>query len=186
LVVLAGEIDLTNVVDLQTLVDNAIKTIDGTVKIDLGDVTYIGSTGLHVLLTASDQLRQEQRRLVVTRASQQVCGCSSSAALPHTSCLTCRIANSLGRVEFLGVGTVVRGAVRPPSRGNRGPVRSALARGTGEAMSDAQHEPRPESEAIREHEDIDAETVVEDVKELFEPDNDQIPPPSPDAPPPED
>jgi hypothetical protein len=56
-------------------------------------------------------------------------------------------------------------------------------------MSDAhdepeQHEPGPENEAIREHEKVDAETALEDVKDLFEPDNDQIPPPSPDAPPP--
>lgn len=72
LVVLSGEFDLTNVIDMQTLVDHAIKTTDGTVKIDMGDVTYIGATGLHVLLTASDHLRQDHRRLLITRASRQV------------------------------------------------------------------------------------------------------------------
>jgi anti-anti-sigma factor len=70
-VVLSGEIDLANVVDMQTLVDHAINTTDGTVKIDMGDVTYLDTTGLHVLLTASDQLRQKHRRLLITSASRQ-------------------------------------------------------------------------------------------------------------------
>ena len=57
-------------------------------------------------------------------------------------------------------------------------------------MSDPQHrQPGPDDtsrdEAIREHEHLDAETVIDDIGELFEPDNDeQIPPPSPDTPPP--
>jgi anti-anti-sigma factor len=72
LVVLSGEIDLADIVDMQLLVDHAIKTTEGTVKIDMGDVTYLGSTGLHVLLNASDQLRQEDRRLLIIRASRQV------------------------------------------------------------------------------------------------------------------
>jgi hypothetical protein len=40
-------------------------------------------------------------------------------------------------------------------------------------------------EAIEEHEDLDADTVVEDAEELFEPDNTAVPPPQPDAPPPD-
>ena len=39
-------------------------------------------------------------------------------------------------------------------------------------------------DAIEEHEDLDAETIAEDVEELFEPDNTEVPPPQPDAPPP--
>jgi len=50
-------------------------------------------------------------------------------------------------------------------------------------MSDAHDESRPD-EAIKENEDIDAESTVEGIKELFEPDNEQIPPPTPDSPPP--
>jgi hypothetical protein len=45
---------------------------------------------------------------------------------------------------------------------------------------------RSEREAIEEHEDLDAETVLEDAKELFEADNKMVPPPQPDAPPPDD
>ena len=43
---------------------------------------------------------------------------------------------------------------------------------------------QPEQDAIEEHEDLDAQTIVDDVEELFEPDNTQVPPPQPDAPPP--
>ena len=45
---------------------------------------------------------------------------------------------------------------------------------------------RRDADAIEAHEHLDAETLVEDAVELFAPDNDQIPPPNPDAPPPED
>jgi len=51
-------------------------------------------------------------------------------------------------------------------------------------MSDATHEPRRDDESIEENEDIDPESTVEGIKQLFAPDNDQIPPPSPDSPPP--
>ena len=44
---------------------------------------------------------------------------------------------------------------------------------------------RRDAEAMKEHEDLDVETLVDDAVELFAPDNDQIPPPSPDAPPPD-
>jgi hypothetical protein len=43
-----------------------------------------------------------------------------------------------------------------------------------------------DADAIEEHEDLDAETIFEDAKELFEKDNDQVPPAQPDAPPPDD
>lgn len=39
------------------------------------------------------------------------------------------------------------------------------------------------SEAIEEHDGVDAETVFEDAAELFAPDNTEIPPPNPDDPP---
>jgi hypothetical protein len=42
------------------------------------------------------------------------------------------------------------------------------------------------TDSIQKHERLDAETVVDDVAELFRPDNTQIPPPNPDSPPPDD
>jgi hypothetical protein len=42
---------------------------------------------------------------------------------------------------------------------------------------------REQRERIDEHEDLDAETILEDAEELFEPDNPIVPPPQPDAPP---
>jgi len=52
-------------------------------------------------------------------------------------------------------------------------------------MAAAANEPRKKSEedAIEEHEGLDAETVFEDVGELFRPDNTVIPPLNPDDPP---
>ena len=43
---------------------------------------------------------------------------------------------------------------------------------------------RRDAKAFEEHENLDVETLVDDAIELFSPDNDQTPPPSPDAPPP--
>ena len=40
-----------------------------------------------------------------------------------------------------------------------------------------------ESEAVQKHEHLDPETIVEDVEDLFEPDNHTIPPLNPDTPP---
>jgi hypothetical protein len=37
-----------------------------------------------------------------------------------------------------------------------------------------------------EHDDLDAETLLEDAEELFEADNRMVPPPQPDAPPPDE
>ena len=60
-------------------------------------------------------------------------------------------------------------------------------------MTDAPNQPagnRPDpdsrTESIEEHEGVDAETLFEDVEELFAPDNTEIPPPNPDDPPPAD
>ena len=60
-------------------------------------------------------------------------------------------------------------------------------------MTDAPNQPAgnrsdrdSRDESIEEHEGVDAETVFEDVEELFSPDNTEIPPPNPDDPPPPD
>ena len=98
LVVLSGEIDLSNAGDVQTLVDQAIKTTDGIVRVDMGDVTYVDSTGLRVLLAASDQLRHDHRRLSVSRASRQVLRLFEVCGV--TAHLMPDMSNSLGRVEF--------------------------------------------------------------------------------------
>jgi hypothetical protein len=42
-----------------------------------------------------------------------------------------------------------------------------------------------DDDPIKEHEDLDAKELFEDVEELFEPDNKVVPPPQPDAPPPD-
>lgn len=72
LLVLAGEIDVANVTDVRGCVDHAIASTTGTVSIDMFDVSYLDSVGLNMLLTARDQLRFAHRRLLITRASDQI------------------------------------------------------------------------------------------------------------------
>jgi hypothetical protein len=53
--------------------------------------------------------------------------------------------------------------------------------GYGDSMSDFSERDQVEEE--EEHEGLDAETILQDAEQLFEPDNKVVPPPQPDAPP---
>ena len=129
LVVLSGEIDLSNAGDVQTLVDQAIKTTDGIVGVDMGDVTYVDSTGLRVLLAASDQLRHDHRRLSVSRASRQVlrlfevCGVTAHL-MPDCRTLWGELssqiaASGIRRPRAVRAGEFRRSLARNPPRGYR-------------------------------------------------------------------
>jgi hypothetical protein len=50
-------------------------------------------------------------------------------------------------------------------------------------MTERSQEVEAEQQATADHEGVDAATVLEDIGDLFEPDNSELPPPSPDAPP---
>jgi anti-anti-sigma factor len=69
-VTVCGEIDLETCVELST----ALAALDGSrnVTIDLGDVSYIDSTGLRVLLTARDAAEKAGGRLRISTTSNIV------------------------------------------------------------------------------------------------------------------
>jgi anti-sigma B factor antagonist len=69
-VTVSGEIDLESCVDLRA----ALATLDGSgnVLLDLGDVSYIDSTGLRVLLTARDAAEKAGGSLRVATTSNIV------------------------------------------------------------------------------------------------------------------
>ena len=77
-----GEIDINAVPELQAAVDAAIRDSAGAFVIDLADVTFIDSSGLHVLLRARSLLGREDRALAVVcpfgpvRRVFELSGCS--------------------------------------------------------------------------------------------------------------
>lgn len=79
----AGEFDMANAESLGAELDRAIERTDGTLVIDLLDVTYLDSTALSVLLSAHEHLSAVGRTLRVGRASAtverlfEVCGVAS-------------------------------------------------------------------------------------------------------------
>jgi anti-sigma B factor antagonist len=70
--VLAGELDLAS----RALFDNALRRVEqrqiSALVLDLGDVTFMDSTGLHGVLTAKSLCARYGCELVLTRGSSQV------------------------------------------------------------------------------------------------------------------
>jgi anti-sigma B factor antagonist len=60
-----GEVDIGNVQDLEVALDASIRESDGAFIIDLSDVGFLDSSGLHVLLRARSLLGREDRALAV-------------------------------------------------------------------------------------------------------------------------
>jgi anti-sigma B factor antagonist len=60
-----GEVDIGNVQDLEVALDAAIHKSDGAFIVDLCDVGFLDSSGLHVLLRARSLLGREDRALAV-------------------------------------------------------------------------------------------------------------------------
>jgi len=91
LLVVCGEIDLVTAPRLQAYLDDAIASDVGDLLIDLAGVSYIDSTGLHVLLAAHCELDARGRRLEVGAVSTQVgrlfevCGVQTLLAATPTS-----------------------------------------------------------------------------------------------------
>jgi anti-sigma B factor antagonist len=68
-VVVRGEVDLENVTDLRSTLDEVVATTNGDIVIDLAEVSYLDSSGLHELLSARDHLAALDRRFIVRRPS---------------------------------------------------------------------------------------------------------------------
>lgn len=60
----SGEVDIATAPALATALFNAAHVAEQVI-VDLSDVTFIDSTGLHVILTAQDELRQSSGHLVL-------------------------------------------------------------------------------------------------------------------------
>jgi anti-sigma B factor antagonist len=70
-VCVGGEIDLAAVVSLRRAVERAVTPDDRGLVLDLADVTYVDSAGLHLLVQVSQDLASHRQslRLVVPPAS---------------------------------------------------------------------------------------------------------------------
>ena len=64
----SGELDLSTASQLRSAVDDAVAR-GGTVQIDLREVSFIDSTGLHALIQADQMLQRQGQRLYVTDQS---------------------------------------------------------------------------------------------------------------------
>jgi anti-anti-sigma factor len=71
-VVLEGELDLASAPEIRRSVADAISTGDGDVVVDLSKVTFMGATGLNVLVSARNRLGAADRRLIVRCPSASV------------------------------------------------------------------------------------------------------------------
>jgi anti-sigma B factor antagonist len=72
-VAVCGEIDLENVADLRSTLDELVAATEGDIVIDLSEVSYLDSTGLHELLSVQSHAAALDRRLIVQRPSPAVC-----------------------------------------------------------------------------------------------------------------
>lgn len=64
-IVVSGELDIASAPTLRAELDRVVRQEEGTVVVDLGDVTFIDSTGLAVLLNATRRLTRARRRFAV-------------------------------------------------------------------------------------------------------------------------
>ena len=71
-VAVCGEIDLGNVTELRSVLEELLAATDGDIVIDLSDVSYLDSCGLHELVTAQGRFAALDRRLVVQRPTAAV------------------------------------------------------------------------------------------------------------------
>ena len=69
---LTGEIDLSTVEEAGARLREAIEGSDGTVAVDLREVSFLDSSGLRLLLQLNEELTGSGRRLVVVQGPRRV------------------------------------------------------------------------------------------------------------------
>jgi anti-anti-sigma factor len=69
---LTGEIDLSTVEEAGARLRDAIGDSDGTVAVDLREVSFLDSSGLRLLLQLNQELTDSGRRLVVVQGPRRV------------------------------------------------------------------------------------------------------------------
>lgn len=71
-VALSGELDLSTVAKVQDELRRVEAREPTVVVLDLSALTFLDSTGLRCVVTASERAREQDRRLVVVRGPEQV------------------------------------------------------------------------------------------------------------------
>jgi anti-sigma B factor antagonist len=69
---LQGEVDLASAQTIRELLTNAIAADDADVVVDMSRVTFMGATGLNILVSALNRLGDTGRRLIVKSPSASV------------------------------------------------------------------------------------------------------------------
>jgi anti-anti-sigma factor len=67
-----GEIDLASGTTIRATLNDAIDRGEGDVEVEMSRVTFIGATGLNILVSASHRLREGGRLLIVKAPSPTV------------------------------------------------------------------------------------------------------------------
>jgi anti-anti-sigma factor len=71
-VVLAGELDLSTIDQVEQELSRVEGEGPGTVALDLSRLTFLDSSGLRVIVSADQRARREKRRFVVVRGPDTV------------------------------------------------------------------------------------------------------------------
>ena len=71
-VALRGELDLSTVGKVQDELDRVERSKPPLVLLDLSKLTFLDSTGLRCVITASERARGDERRLVIVRGPEAV------------------------------------------------------------------------------------------------------------------
>lgn len=81
--VIHGDIDLTEAGELRAVLNDACTGRHHTVLVDLEDVRFIGSSGMGVLSEVHHRLQTEARRLLVQHASPAIQSAFEIAGVDH-------------------------------------------------------------------------------------------------------
>ena len=69
---LRGELDLSTVAKVEEELRRVVETAPPLVLLDLSRLTFLDSTGLRCVITASERARESDRRLVIVRGPEAV------------------------------------------------------------------------------------------------------------------
>ena len=95
LVVVSGEVDLATAPELEEVL---VQFASGTVTVDLTDVTFIDSSGLHAFVSAHHHVEQRRSRLIVQGVTPTPAGSSRSpASTPSCAPTRSRCSSRIGR-----------------------------------------------------------------------------------------
>jgi len=82
-VILRGDVDLSEAGELRAVVNDACTGPHRTVAVDLAAVHFIGSTGMGVLVEVHQRLTDEGRHLLVVNPSEAIQQAFAIAGLDH-------------------------------------------------------------------------------------------------------